>query len=156
MQRRAHPRPDNKRPPKGRPPLPAHAKRSYVLEVALNDSERARVEEQAQRRGLAPSAYLRDRGLGRRLPRAASVGSLDPDRIDALNKLWLAASALRRDLAPLANNLNQLTHYAHSGRFQEQSLLSLLSEVSPLVERCRRLEEQAAMLLAAVVQGDKP
>lgn len=156
MPRRAHPRPTDKRPPKGRPPLPAHQKRTHVLEVALNDRERARVEEHARRRGLAPSAYLRDRGLGRRLPPAVGGGLVDPDRIDAINKLWLTASAWRQELAPLANNLNQLAHYAHSGRFQDASLAALLADVTPLVERCRALEAEAAALLATLARGGKP
>ncbi|TWU00466.1 hypothetical protein Pla108_14170 [Botrimarina colliarenosi] len=143
-----------KRSPAGRPPLPPHLKRSHVLEVAVNDHERAQLVQQAQRRGLAPSAFVRDRALGLKLPRAVARDGFDAGQLDALNKLWLTASTLRKELAPLANNCNQLAHQANAGRFGEAAVLLAMQELTPLVERLRQIESEAARLLQTVTVRD--
>lgn len=141
-----------KSPPKGRPPLAAHEKRSHVVEVALNQGERARLAELAAARGLPPAAYLRERGLAARRRKQVAWQGLDPDRLDALDKLWLAACRLRKELGPIGNNLNQLAHQANAGRYQAATVEQTLQELAPLVERLRGVEAEAARLLAQVLE----
>lgn len=141
-------------PPKGRPALPPHEKRSHVVEVSLNERERARLADLARSRGLAPAAYLRQRGLSLRLPKPLASGKVDPDRLDAIDRLWLTACRLRKELSPIGNNLNQLAHHANAGRYQAAAVELALQDLAPLVERLRVLETEAAQLLAGLVERD--
>lgn len=143
-----------KGPAKGRPPLAPHEKRTHVFEVNVNAPERARLTKLASAVGLPPAVYLRERGLRARLPRAQAIGSLDVETLDAVNKLWLAASRLRKELSPIGNNLNQLAHQANAGRLLEGSVLSALAELSPIVERLRLVDSEAERLLSLVATGE--
>lgn len=148
--------PHGKLPPRGRPALPPHEKRSLVVEVAVNEAERARLTRLASARGLPLAVFVRDASLGLPLPRAASAGTLDPAALDAVNKLWLASSAMRRELSPLANNVNQLAHHANAGRYRQPSVELALQEINPLLERLKRLEAEAERLVATIAREDEP
>lgn len=144
-------------PARGRPALPPHLKRTHVVEVSLNEGEREQIAEQAKQRSMAPATFLRDLGLGLKLPQAFNGEAFDTSQLDAINKLWLTASRLCKTLTPLASNWNQLAHHANTGRFQEASVILQANELSPLVQSLKQLEAEASRLLKAIITaGDTP
>jgi len=144
-----------KRPIKGRPRLPKELKRSHPMKVKVNDVEMAKICSQAKQRGMQPSVYLRERGLGLELPRPLGSDSLTADQVDAVNKLWLTSIQTRRDLSPVANNCNQLAAYSNAGRYQTSSVELMTQELQALLARFDRLASQAEQILKTVEVEDK-
>ena len=88
------------RRPRGRPPLPAEARRSRRLVVSLTPAEAAEVASRAAEARLAPAVYMRRRGLGR------------PSRQVVVRRL---GSAELRELNRIGVNLNQIARALNAG-----------------------------------------
>ena len=104
----------------GRPTLPHRTNRRRPISVAVNDADRARIEQRARAASLSVSAYLRTVGLGQVTRSAldhAAVAELvkvagDQGRLGGLLKLWLVEQpgrgAPERDVRRLLDHLGEL------------------------------------------------
>lgn len=98
----SHPNPPSAEEPRprGRPPLPAEARRSQRLVVSLTPAEAAEVADRAAAARLAPAVYMRRRGLGR------------PSRQVVVRRL---GAAELRELNRIGVNLNQIARALNAG-----------------------------------------
>ena len=94
----SHPSPPAAEPrPRGRPPLPAEARRSRRSVVCLTDAEAAEVAERAGAARLAPAVYMRRRALGRPV-RQAVVQRLGAAELRELNRIGVNLNQIARAL----------------------------------------------------------
>lgn len=96
-------------------PQPTNRKRPIT--IAVNDPDRAAIEERARSASLSTSAYLRAAGLGRPIRSTADHGTVkelarvnaDQARLGGLLKLWLSEQpgqgAPRRDVRNLLEQI---------------------------------------------------
>jgi len=89
--------------------------------VRLSEQEDAAVNAQATELGLTPAAFLRLAAL-RKLPRRRGI--LEPE---TAREIWQQVSGMAR-------NVNQLTKYAHAGKFKDGELAALGGAVQALVK----------------------
>jgi hypothetical protein len=119
----------NKKPAKKR--LPGRPKkgikRSEILMIRLNPTERSLIEDKSKQAGIKLSEWFR---------KAAKTASIAP-RFSTEESGWY------RMLAGLANNLNQLTHLAHV-----EGLLSLSA-------KCRTMLTQVDELMLKMIKHDR-
>ena len=85
------------RKPRGRPPLPAEARRTRRSVVCLTEAEAAEVAERAAAARLAPAAYMRRRALGRPVRRAV-VRRLGAAELRELNRIGVNLNQIARVL----------------------------------------------------------
>ena len=108
-------------PKGGRPPK--KVKRESQLMVRLTETERFLIETKAREAGMKPSAWFRQAAK-----KARVIARLNPE--DA---------GLLRMLAGMANNLNQLTHLAHTEGllFVQKKCRELLSDIDDVLKRLK-------------------
>ena len=91
---------------------PKSRRAGRVIKFRVSDAERAEAQRRAASQGLTVSAHFRAAGLGSPPPRTRQP------RVDnvAVARILAELQRIRTDLAPIGNNLNQLTRYAHMDR----------------------------------------
>lgn len=94
------------------------------LDLRVTAAERQQIAQKAQAAGLKLSEYLRRSALG--------LGSVSPSMANPVGPAILTKPE-RAQLASLANNLNQLTRYAHTGQFDAASLQGLITQLTQLL-----------------------
>ena len=102
-----------------RPRLNPDQRRTRQINVRVTEAEAAALAEQAGRARLTVAAYLRRRGLRR--------------RVRAVTERRLAA-ADRRELNRIGVNLNQMTRLMHTGRAVHPGLREAVERAAALVE----------------------
>ena len=102
-----------------RPRMNPAARRTRQINVRVTEAEAEALAEQAGRARLTVAAYLRRRGLRR--------------RVRAVTERRLAAED-RRELNRIGVNLNQITRLMHSGRVVSPELRATVERVAQLVE----------------------
>ena len=102
-----------------RPRMNPAARRTRQINVRVTAAEAAALAEHAGRARLTVSAYLRRRGLRR--------------RVRAVTERRLAA-ADRRELNRIGVNLNQITRLMHTGRAVHPGLREAVERAAALVE----------------------
>ena len=108
-------------PKGGRPPK--KVKRESQLMVRLTETERFLIETKAREAGMKPSAWFRQAAK-----KARVIARLKPE--DA---------GLLRMLAGMANNLNQLTHLAHTEGLLsvQKKCRDLLSDIDDVLKKLK-------------------
>jgi uncharacterized protein (DUF1778 family) len=84
------------------------------IELRLTADEKKIIEEKAQQAGIGVSDYLRQVALG-------------------IEVNQLLSKDQHRTLVGLANNLNQLTRFAHAGRLNLPQIHQLLAQLKKLL-----------------------
>lgn len=102
-----------------RPRLRDWERRTRTISIRLTESEAVALAEQASAARLTVAAYLRRRGLRRRLR------TVQERRLGAYE---------RRELNRIGVNLNQLVRLMHSGRVVSPQLRETVERVAQLVE----------------------
>ena len=102
-----------------RPRLKDWQRRTRTIGVRVTEAEAEALAEKALAARLSVGAYLRRRGLRRRVP--------------DVQERRLAAED-RRELNRLGVNLNQITRLMHSGRVVSPQLRATVERVAQLVE----------------------
>jgi len=85
----------------GRPSIPADQVRRHTIGVRVNEDERRRIQEKADRMNMAPAQWLRHAALDRVLP---------PCPAPKVNRDMYV------ELGRIGNNINQLVKATNSGR----------------------------------------
>jgi len=126
------------RPPRrgrGRPPLPAHERRTHLVGVFVNEAELAELRRRGDAAGIADVAsYVRRAVLAQRAPRGV---------VPAVNV------AAYQDLARTAANVNQLTHHLNEGGHLDATGTARLADVLTMMTAQVR-----ALRLALMRGGD--
>lgn len=102
-------------------------KRSEILMIRLTPTEKLLIEDKSKKAGMNPSEWFR---------KASKSAQVIP-RFSSEQMSWF------RVLAGLANNLNQLTHLAHT------------SGLISLVLKCRAMLKQIEELLLKIQNHDR-
>lgn len=97
--------------------------RRQLLQIRLNDAEAAQVQEFADRTGLTPASYARDRILTGEVPRPVRRPPVDRVR---LAQLLALAGQIAEDLRMLARSPEQLTEMPTNAPTVEACLDALL------------------------------
>ncbi len=116
-------RDDRKNKP-GRPNAAAAKVRKNILPVRLSDDDLLDLHEKSQRVELSYSAFLREAGLSRQLPRPVPKINLDT----------------YQELGRIGRNLNQLVKSIHEGRLQilrsaDTETVHELAAIIPIVRK---------------------
>ena len=98
--------------------------KTHRLDLRVTEAERKQIAQKAEACGLKLSEYLRRSALGMRSVSTPIAGSNGPA---------LLTKPERAQLASMANNLNQLTRYAHTGQFDVASIHGLISQLNQLL-----------------------
>lgn len=111
-----------------RHPLLAYCMETIVnktsrLDLRVTQEERQLIAQKAELAGLKMSEYLRRSALGIQAP-----GLTEPSSSSAI-----LSKPERAQLASLANNLNQLTRYAHAGQLDLAGIDTLLHQLKHLL-----------------------
>lgn len=85
----------------GRPSIPSDQVRRHTIGVRVNEDERSRIQEKADRMNMAPAQWLRHAALDRILP---------PCPAPKLNRDMYV------ELGKIGTNINQLVKVANSGK----------------------------------------
>lgn len=102
-----------------RPKIEDSKRRGDQLNIRLTDMERVRLEARAASLGLSLTEFMRDRGLGYRMPRRAAQRHADALAIATLNRIGV--------------NLNQITHHLNAGWSSDatgDAVNALLAEIA--------------------------
>lgn len=100
--------------------------RTIVRKVRLNDKEEATVRALMARTGLSLGALIRHALLNVDPPRAARRPTVEVE----------AAARLLAQLGKIGSNINQLTHYAHLGKFKSEEIDMALRDLMELRIAC--------------------
>jgi len=124
------------RPPRrgrGRPPIPAHERRTHLVGVFVNEAELTELRRRGDATGIADLAtYVRRAVLAQRPPRGV---------VPAVNV------AAYQDLARTAANLNQVTRHLNEGGRLDATGTARLADVLD------RLTAQVRALRLALMRG---
>ncbi|ODS56437.1 MAG: hypothetical protein ABS36_08620 [Acidobacteria bacterium SCN 69-37] len=100
--------------------------RNVVRKVRLNDDEDAVIQAMMARTGLSLGALIRHALLNIEPPRAARRPTVEVE----------AAARLLAQLGKIGSNINQLTHYAHLGKFRSEEIDMALRDLAELRIAC--------------------
>lgn len=100
--------------------------RTIVRKVRLNDEEEATVRAMMARTGLSLGALIRHALLNVDPPRAARRPTVEVE----------AAARVLAQLGKIGSNINQLTHYAHLGKFKSEEIDMALRDLMELRIAC--------------------
>lgn len=98
--------------------------KTHRLDLRVTEDERKQIAQKAEACGLKLSEYLRRSALGLGSVSASTPGAGGPT---------LLTKPERAQLASMANNLNQLTRYAHTGQFDVAGIHGLISQLNQLL-----------------------
>jgi hypothetical protein len=121
-----------------RPQKPDDDRRTEQVKIRLTVAEKATLETETRKAGLALADYVRRVALGHRVGLAYGPKPADPALVTEINKLALQLSAL-------GNLANQVALYAHTERTIPDSWATLPDEI-------RQAQAQASAALAHVVR----
>ncbi len=105
----------------GRPNADAAKVRKHILTVRLSDADLLALHEMSQRTKLSYSAFLREAGLGKELPRPVPEINLKTFQ----------------ELGRIGSNLNQFLRQFHEGS-RENPPSDLLSELTRIIQTIRK------------------
>lgn len=105
----------------GRPNADAARLKKHVLTVRLSDTDLLALHEKSQRTKLSYSAFLREAGLGRELPRPVPEINLKTFQ----------------ELGRIGSNLNQLLRLHHENNREDFSS-DLLGELTRIIQGVRK------------------
>ncbi|WP_461117836.1 plasmid mobilization protein [Spirosoma jeollabukense] len=98
--------------------------KTHRLDLRVTEEERKKIAQKAEAAGLKVSEYLRRSALGSKPAATLAAGSEGPA---------ILTKPERAQLASIANNLNQLTRYAHTGQFDLAGIQALITQLNQLL-----------------------
>ena len=98
--------------------------KTHRLDLRVTEDERKQIAQKAEAAGLKVSEYLRRSALGSGPAATLATGSERPA---------ILTKPERAQLASMANNLNQLTRYAHTGQFDLAGIQGLITQLNQLL-----------------------
>ncbi|PRY19963.1 mobilization protein MobC [Spirosoma oryzae] len=101
-----------------------NSSKTHRLDLRVTEAECQQIAQRAAAAGLKMSEYLRRSAL---CSAGLSVGTPGGTSLSMLTK------PERAQLASLANNLNQLTRYAHTGQLDVVGIHGLISQLNQLL-----------------------
>ncbi|GAB3791166.1 hypothetical protein GCM10028818_61980 [Spirosoma horti] len=98
--------------------------KTHRLDLRVTEDERKQIAQKAEAAGLKVSEYLRRSALGSGPAATLTTGSEGPS---------ILTKPERAQLASMANNLNQLTRYAHTGQIDPAGIQVLIIQLNQLL-----------------------
>lgn len=122
-------------------------KRFRVSKIAWD-----KLHSQSRATGKTIPAIMRDL-IDEEAPSVAAIPS-DPLLIARLNTLGAELRQLHKELHPIGNNANQMTHLAHNGRGHQDQWRAMAAEIEAVLPKYRTAIAAVEGLLDQLLQDD--
>ena len=132
-------------------------KRTYMLPVRLDETERQALDELVEETGYSRAGYIRHRLFSTPLPRPTPKPRIE-HKLAAriLGALGQAVSELKKlngQLGKIGSNINQLAHYAHLDKYQQHSIQTALQDFQEMKQPCLRAIRRFQPIRAACLKA---